>query len=349
MKQKYKKFTILTILGIFTFFALGILIRYIIDPAGLNNKVNLGLFKDTGLAYRTQKFIELNKVNPDTIIIGGSRVHYIQTEDVAKYTKDNVYNLGLPYSTLEEQYYFLKYSLENLKIKNVLIGINLYPFSKNIDFNNSDFDKDIFESGFTLQKQLKHYLNLPLFTYFEYIYKDRDKLEDKFFIKGSISPYQESVTLRIPWEKRREMSYVGYKNKYINYLDFNITEYNENLEYFRKMVELCKKYNVNYNVFTTVIHKDQLNSLNEINKTELYYTWKREIAKITPYWDFMYINSISNNDNYFIDTSHMKHNYGDFYLSKIFENKSKIDNFGIYVTEDNVEDKIKEMKIKNNW
>ena len=128
MKKQYKKYFFLSIIFTLLLFALGIVIRYIIDPVGINNKVNLGLYKDVALAYRIQKFVELNKVKPNTIILGGSRVHYLNPKDLEKYTNDKVYNLGLSYATLEEQYYFLKYSIEHFKIKNVVIGLNLYPF-----------------------------------------------------------------------------------------------------------------------------------------------------------------------------------------------------------------------------
>ncbi|MDN5128715.1 hypothetical protein PJV90_10285, partial [Aliarcobacter butzleri] len=145
--KKHKLYIFLTIIFTFILFALGIGIRYIIDPVGLNNKFDLGLKKDIALAYRTQKYVELTNFKPNTLMIGGSRVQYLNTEDVKKYTNDKVYNLGLQFSTLEEQYYFLKYSLENFPIKNVIIGLNLYPFSQRLEDNKSDFDKDLLIAG----------------------------------------------------------------------------------------------------------------------------------------------------------------------------------------------------------
>ena len=62
MKKQYKKYFILSLLLTVLIFTSGIAIRYIIDPVGINNKVNLGLYKDVALAYRIQKFVELNEV-----------------------------------------------------------------------------------------------------------------------------------------------------------------------------------------------------------------------------------------------------------------------------------------------
>lgn len=350
MNKQLKIYFFITILGIISLFSFIMFIKYIIDPVGLNNKFNLGLFKDINLAYRTQKFVELNEIKPNTLIIGGSRVHYIQTSDVEKYTKDKVYNLGLPYSTLEEQYYFLKYSLENLDIKNVLIGINFYTFSNKLQKRNSDFDKEIFDNGFNFYRQFKHYLDIPIINYFKYIYKN-ENLKEKFYENGSITPRQENLTLKTDLKIRMDSSYYGYKNTYKNYLDFKPNEYNINMEYFKKMVDLCKQYNVNYKIFTTAIHNKQLNIIKEVEKTEEYYSWKEELSKITPYWDFMYNHTITNNDDIFIDTSHIKHNFLYNYLSKLFDDKNinVPKDFGVYVNDKNIKEHLNYLKKVNNF
>lgn len=329
MKKQYKIYLLLSIILTLFLFSLGIAIRYIIDPVGVNNKFNLGLYKDVALAYRTQKFVELNKIKPNTIMLGGSRVHYLNPKDLEKYTHDKVYNLGLSYSTLEEQYYFLKYSLENFDIKNVIIGINLYTFSEVLEDNsNSDFDKDIFTNKFNFYQQIKHYLEVPLFKYLKFAYNNT--FTEPFYEDGAITKYHQDIVLKgKSWEQRKNNSYNGYIEKYRDYLEWGET----NLEYFKKMIQLCKDYNVNLKVFTTAIHTSQLDILKDLNKMDIYYKWKDEIAKITPYWDFMYDNSVTRNDDNFIDTSHIKQEFGKLYFAKLFDDTS-VDvpkDFGVYV------------------
>jgi hypothetical protein len=329
MKKQHKKYLILSIILTFILFSLGIVIRYIIDPAGLNNKVDLGLYKDVAIAYRTQKFVELNKVKPNTLLIGGSRVHYLNPKDAEKYTKDKVYNLGLSYSTLEEQYYFLKYSIEHFEIKNVIIGVNLYTFSEVLEDNsNSDFHKDLFENGFNFYQQIKHYLEVPLFKYLKYAY--HNTFTEPFYKDGAITAYHQSIVLNTrTWEQRKENSYNGYYKKYDEYLEWGET----NLEYFKQMIQLCNDNNINLKVFTTTVHSSQLQILRDLNKMDIFYKWKEELAKVTPYWDFMYDNSITQNDDNFIDTSHIKQEFGHLYFARLFDDKS-VDvpkDFGIYV------------------
>ena len=321
--KKHKKFIFLTILFTFIIFSIGFFIRYIIDPVGINNKFDIGLRKDVALAYRTQKFVELNKIQPNTIILGGSRVHYLNTKDIEKYTQDKVYNLGLQFGTLEEQYYFLKHSLENFSINNVLIGLNFYTFDENLKENGSDFNKAIFEKGFNTFYQIKHYLEIPLFKYLKYVIPNNDR--NLFYENGAITLYHQEQVIKnndksYMWESTLE----HYRKTYQNY---NVIG-NSNLEYYKKIVELCKEYNINLKVFTTAVHSSQLKLIEETNTLDLFDIWKNEIASIFPFWDFMTENSVTSNEDNYIDSSHIKQEFGYLYFAKIFED------FDIEIPED---------------
>ncbi|MCG3716583.1 hypothetical protein L5F64_13415, partial [Aliarcobacter butzleri] len=63
------------------------------------------------------------------------------------------------------------------------------------------------------------------------------------------------------------------------------------------------------------------------------YLWKEELSKIAPYWDFMTQNSISDNENNYIDPSHLKQELGYLYFARIFDDKSVEipKDFGIFV------------------
>lgn len=341
MKLSGKAFIVTTLTITAVLFISGILVRYVIDPVGINKKFDIGLIKDYGIAHRTQKYVELGEFKPDTLMIGGSRVHYMQPKDVNKYTGDRVYNLGLSYSTMEEQYYFLKYAAENLKIKNVVLGLNLYPFSEVLnESNGTDFDREVFEKGFTFDKKIKHYLEISLFKYLKYAYFN--EYTSDFYRDGAITPYGQTIASGKSWEDRYKNSYNGYIKKYTNYLEYGDT----NIEYLRKMVDICKKHNINLNVFMAAIHSDQINILNKINKMDFNYKLKKEIAKITPYWDFLYDNSVTSVNDNFIDTSHIKNEFGPYYFARIFNDKNfkHIDDFGIYINSDNVDNHIEFLK-----
>lgn len=310
---------------------------YVIDPAGINNKVDLGLVKDAGLYNRTQKYVEIQKVNPNTLMFGGSRVQFLQTEDVKKYTNDKVYNLAFSISTLEEQYYFLKYSIKNLDIKNVVFGVNLYPFSVKLETEKqSDFDKDLLENGFSLFMQFKYYFEISIMQYAKR-YINRGYKEPLYRNGSRTAHFQKILINNLPWEKRS--THDRYARVYNEYLEWG----DSNIKIFEAMIELCKRNNVNVIVFTTAMHVTQFEILDNLNKMDIYYKWKRELASITPYYDFMYPNSVTRNGANFIDISHIRQEKGYLYFAKIFNDLtiSVPDDFGIFVTKSNVEDHIK--------
>lgn len=331
-RTEHKKFTILASLLCLFGMMLYLSICYILDPAGVNGKFYSGIAKESEYASRTVKYVEMTRLKPDTVILGGSRVYFLDTNDIKKHTKNNVYNIGLSCSTLEEQYLFLKYAVEELHVKNVVIGLNLYPFSENIKKCETDFDENIFENGLSLEAQMKHYLEVPILKYAgNYL---QGKLSQPLYENGARTAFNQSLQINDKaWSVRSESSLSAYRKTYDTFL----TQGNSGLALFKKMVDLCKDNNVNLNIFTTVIHDAQLKLLIDNNKLDMFYYWKKELARITPYWDFMYPNQVSKDSTMFIDTSHIKQENGHLYFDKIFgDNTIPDNNFGKLVNSINV-------------
>jgi len=336
MRKKYRRYLILSLLFSVLFFGLGLFGIYALDPAGVNKKFDFGLVKDSELTLRTQKFVELNEVKPNTIMLGGSRIHFMSPKLIEKYTNDKVYNVAFSISTLEEQHQFLKYSLEHFDIKNVVIGLNLYTFSEKLKANeNSDYDPEFFTKGFTPFKQIKYYMEFPLHKYFsDYVAKGYSK---PLFKDGGRTPYAEALyTAGKSWEAKEKEVVDGYSRFYYNeYLTWGDSGFN----YLREMVKLCKEHNVNLKLFTTTVHNSQLDILKKLNKTDIYLKWKKELATIAPYYDFMYYHDISKNSDNYNDPSHLLQGEGDLYFYKLFKDKplSKTNDIGRLVTKDNIE------------
>ncbi|MCK5854331.1 MAG: hypothetical protein KAG56_03860 [Sulfurovaceae bacterium] len=336
MKKKYRRYLISSLLLSVLFFAIGLFGIYALDPAGVNNRFNFGLIKDSGLTLRTQKFVELNEVKPNTILLGGSRMHFMNPKLIQKYTNDNVYNVAFSISTLEEQYQFLKYSIEKFDIKNVVIGLNLYTFSEKLKVNeNTDYDVEMFKKGFTWTKQVKYYMEFPLNKYFsDYVAKGYAK---PLFKDGGRTAYAEKLYAdNKSWEAREAEVVDGYSKFYYNeYLTWGESGFN----HLRNMVKLCKENGVELKLFTTTVHNSQLDILKKLNKTDIFLKWKKELATIAPYYDFMYYHHISKNSDNYNDPSHLLQQQGDLYFYKIFKNRplSKENDIGILVTEENIE------------
>lgn len=342
MKKTHKKYIFFSIFLSSLFFGLSIGCIYIIDPAGINNRFDFGLIKDPALAYRTQKFVEINEFKPNTIMLGGSRVHFLDTKDVQKYTQNKVYNIGFSQATLEEQYCFLQYSIENFDIQNVIIGLNLYPFSQKLKPNpNNDFDKEILKNGFTLQKQLKHYLEVPLVKYFKEYHTN--KYQEVLYKDGARTVYNQIRYIdNKSWQEREKNSNKLYNEFYNEYLIFGDSSF----DYFKKIIQLCKDNNIEYKVFTTAIHQSQFKLLQKHNKMDIYFRWKKELVNITDYWDFMYLNSVTINHENYIDPSHMRQEKGYLYFTRIFNDQTVNipKDFGVLVTKENIDSHLQSLR-----
>jgi len=124
------------------------------------------------------------------------------------------------------------------------------------------------------------------------------------------------------------------------------------LNFLKDMVKLCQDNNINLKVFTTAIYVSQLQILEDINKMDIYYKWKKELAKITSYWDFMYPNTITKNSDNYIDPSHIRQEKGYLYFARLFDdtNVNVPTDFGRYVTKDNADEHLDYLKeqIKSN-
>lgn len=339
-----KFFSIIVVIFSFVLFLLTLGLKYIIDPVGINNKFNIGIHKNPNLSARLHKFVLMNKEKPNSIMLGGSRIQYLSTEDVKLYTKDNVLNLAMSSSQLEEQYLLLKYSIDNFDIKHVIIGINLYTFSNNakpMSERKTDFDRNLFDTGFGFKESLKYYSYYPFFYSIKFYLKYSP--EEVLQYKGSHTLFFEEKKQigNRSWEERLERSNKGYSKVYSENLEYGM----KNTNIFKKMIELCKEKGVKYYVFTTAVHIEQMKILSDLNKMYIYYQWKKDLANITPYWDFMYANEVTANPDNFIDGSHVKQKIGVLYFEKIFGAKTQYHNanFGRYVDKSNIEQHVQEI------
>ena len=64
----------------------------------------------------------------------------------------------------------------------------------------------------------------------------------------------------------------------------------------------------------------------------------------------MYSNSVTNNEKYYVDSSHLKQEFGKFYFARLFddENIKTPKDFGIFVTKENINKYLESLKKTKN-
>lgn len=295
-------------------------INYIVDPYSINRKFNLYKYKDwKGMLHRARivKFRRLNEIKPNAIMLGGSRVQFLNARDYAKYINGNVYNMSLPAATIHEQLKIFKYSITNFDIENIVIGISYYTF---LSFVNDGWYCETFPNGM-LEKKARATIEIFCDNYLS-----KSALEDSFktvvgknqfqFIDdmGSITPgLQNFMINRMSTEKRYKQSLNGWKH--LLYGKTTISE--KKIQMFKEMIEICKEQNINYKVFISPIHNSQYKLLCDIHGDNMH-KWKVKIANITDFTDFSVESDITKNEENYVEGSHAKQKVGKLIFAKLY-------------------------------
>ena len=116
----------------------------------------------------------------------------------------------------------------------------------------------------------------------------------------------------------------------------------ECLKSIKNIKKLCLDNNINFVMIISPMFNTEL---------DMYYNedmkrFFRELAEITPYWDFSGYHSISYEPRYFYDREHFRNCVGDMALAKMFNDTDVYfpDDFGVLVDTSNVQNHIEDYK-----
>ena len=121
----------------------------------------------------------------------------------------------------------------------------------------------------------------------------------------------------------------------------------QNLDALKRIVDKCKKNNVNFILWTAPTSNKEL-MLYDFDKLKPYM---KEIAKISPYWCFSGYNDISYNYWNFYDTTHFTPDIGIKIVHRMTGNPTENTpaNFGRYITAENADSAIEELFTKPSY
>jgi hypothetical protein len=109
-------------------------------------------------------------------------------------------------------------------------------------------------------------------------------------------------------------------------------------------VKTSQNNSIKLNIFIPPMHAIHLEKYYIEGSWNLLETWKREVVKIAPVWDFSGYNSIttepiSESMKNYIDSSHYRKEVGDLVLNRIlnYQIDTVPDDFGVLITPENIE------------
>ncbi|MDJ1184820.1 hypothetical protein [Roseofilum casamattae] len=327
--------------------------NFLMDPYGVMNAPTIEGFnklKPTkGNHTRLFKAVDVIRLKPQNVFLGTSRTNLALDPRHPAFSNNGSemsYNLGLQDANLYEILRYLEHAIANQdEVKNVVIGIDYLSFNE-WSRPKPDFDETILGrttiSGPLMMNVL---FSLDVFkssqkTLVENVSKGRNSSE---FINGM----RVLHTHKLPWTMEYFTNgFIVLSNAYNHY---KLSE--KRLEDLQKIVDICREQNINLQLFISPVHASQLEAIRAAGKWDNFEQWKREVAEISPFWDFSGYNSLTTEEIaeqmvYYRDSSHYSPEVGNLVLNRIFDYQlDKVpDDFGVRVTSESIDAHLEEIR-----
>lgn len=112
----------------------------------------------------------------------------------------------------------------------------------------------------------------------------------------------------------------------------------------REIKQLAEEHGIDLIVFINPTHKTTYLAL---DRTE-FDVFKRKLADVTGYYDFSGLNSVTENNYNYYDTAHYRSLVGNMMIDRMFGTGTPPQDFGVWVTENNVEEHIRALESQAN-
>lgn len=283
-------------------------------------------------------YLEKNHHKYDSYIIGCSSTSSFPTEDFNKYLGANFYNLIMYGADMQDTQLTVDYIIDNYKVKNLVLNV----FLSNGDTYATQ-DSDVLYN-------LHHKVSgeNPLWFYSKYLFLNPaygasklKSLAKDTYLQQSFDVFDENTGAYDKKKRDAEPisdlhSYLEVYNEFVNYANYNIGLSNTDkcMESVKLIKQKCDKNGVNLIVVSAPVYTDHFACFNEYLAYDFYY----KLAQITDYWDFS-MSSVSCEPRFFYDKTHFRNCVGKMAAARIFNDTSVYipDDFGVYVTKENVE------------
>ena len=272
-------------------------------------------------------YILENKTKYDSFIFGSSRIGAISPYRITDGIYYNMsYSEGIPHEHLLNIKLFLN---NNIKIKNLWIGLD--DFSYQVSFEKHQIQG--------LTKLHPQATGTSLLSFYKDYFFRFPQGEDRRHIKHKMQNSSTFATLNIAQDYNLSLLSKANENakdfnttQHLNKAEFNKPTYysgntlEETLQDIHEIKSLCKSHNIQCKFFINPIHQTTYKFL-DLN---LLNNFKDNLEKITDYYDFAYLNAISENNFYWHETSHYRSIVGDMIIDTLTQQEKTKIPFGIY-------------------
>lgn len=275
--------------------------------------------------------LKINKSLLDAVFAGSSKVGW--SFDIAYHTYisgNKISDLTLNACSLLEAVTMAKNALIiHPEIKTVYIGVDFIMFRKSVDVTEITLVKD---EKLTREEIMPLILSFDTFRY-------------------GVNTLIENITNPIPLEEKQtnKFEYVVSNNEIEHHFKqttkrfarefYDSYVFDENkLEILKEFMQFAHDRDVKVVLFVPQSHVYDLVNIHESGKWAEFNLFKKELAKVSEYYDFSYVNSItkekvSPDAVYFRDAVHGTKTIGKLIAQRLYE---KNELYGLYINKENV-------------
>lgn len=343
--MKHKKW--LTVVALFALLNLTLLmlVNYIIDPFNIFHTKFLKKQFQINERFTKIEYLDKHKNEFNGYLLGSSRIGSTLPQDIEQYLPhSHFYNMTLSSASIYDYLVVLHYFINHhYPIKTLYLQLDIDHMSF---YGNDDANYFSQFHPYTKNESL-------LLFYLKYLVAF-SPLNLKGKIMQNIQPNHLSdynITSGIWSNAYKEEAISKDCKAYIDTISAFNVDYRSVLTYTTKkqsmhdlqeIVNLSKQHNITLYLFTTPQNHNLMNTFH-IND---YFAYLKDIAKITDFYDFSGYNSITTNNCNYYDISHYRPMIGRLIAARIFKNPN-IDvpsDFGVWVTKENIDERLKTLK-----
>lgn len=345
--NKYKKWVVVFSVASISMLLLVICVNYIVDPFSITGRNLLNIKLKMVSDDRTEKVeVVRNRSHYDNIMLGSSRVYLMNPLMVSRYIGGSTYNLGVGTAQPEDHLGFLLL-LEKIEKfpSSVILGLDYYSFNKRLETNKyflRNEDINFLHIKPEQSSELVEFISLKMLKASVLTLKVHLGLKkaERHFDENGASSEGSTVFDYYPVKDKVEDIYALARTNHASDFIYNpkYTDVSEDrLSYLKRVVALCKKHDARLVVFVTPLYGRLLQDIYaDENLNHQLDKFKKGVAEITAYYDFLTLNEVSRDARYFADPSHVKATTGNFLLARLFSDDSVAvpEGFGVFVEKD---------------
>lgn len=322
-----KKFFISTIGTIIFLLILSMGINYYLNPYGVFFKEYKNYLTSSPIneRYIKTKYILDNLQKYNSFIFGSSRVGTLEGENLKEIGK--FYNMTFSGAVPKQVSETLKIFIENkIEIKNIILGIDDFDFYKNPE------DSELIPYKISYLNLNNNYIKFLKY----YLLKNPLNIVNKEYIFGKIKTKRDIIGsgkwISEDKDKIIEDDFDVHKSKLAK-IKINSSSNNrifKTIQEIKEIVDLCKENNINLTVIYLPLYEKTY-----LANRELIEESKKEVLKVTSFWDFAMLDKYTTDEYYWYEESHYRPILGRKIFKRIYKDKftgdSEYDkNIGIY-------------------